>query len=202
MLSLLHTLLFMGIGQHRNKQAAFFSFGGVYKYSHGGELRKKKKGRGFRPLSTKDPLHLVFKAAKSRLRNKSLRAPKNFKLVTEIINKYARHFGVKIEQRSVQNDHIHLLIRTSGRKHYQHFFRVVAGKIAQRFNNAGLLCGVTDTPNLWKFRPFSRVVKGWKSYKIIRNYIQLNEKEALGIIKYQKKRLSGLSTSDWELLWN
>ena len=113
----------------------------------------------------------------------------------------------------MQNDHIHLLIRTSRRKHFHHFFRVVAGQIAQRFENAGLLaCAkftakvnqnqkVTDNQNLWKYRPFSRVVRGWKSYKIIRNYIQLNEKEVKGAIKYQKKRLKGLSTSDWQILW-
>ena len=193
----------MGIGHQRSKQGSFFISSGVFKLSHGGELRKKKKGRGFRPLSTKEPLHLVLKVAKSRLRNKSLRAPQSFKLVLEIISKYARYFAIKIEQISVQNDHIHLLIRTSRRKHYQHFFRVVAGQIAQRFEQTGLLADVrvTDTPKLWKYRPFSRVVKGWKSYKIVRDYIQLNEKEALGIIKYQKKRLCGLSTSDWHILW-
>lgn len=191
----------MGIGHRRSRQGSFFSSTGVNKFSHGGELRKKRKGRGFRPLSTKDPLHLVFKVVRPQLRNKSLRAPKSFKLVTEIINKYASRFAVKIEQLSIQNDHIHLLIRTSRRRHYQHFFRVVAGQISERFEGAGLLTGVTGTPKFWKHRPFSRVVKGWKSYKTVRSYIQLNEKEALGLIKYQKERLRGLSSSDWELLW-
>ena len=128
-----------------------------------------------------------------QLRQKSLRAPQSFKLILEIIEKYAKHFAVKIEQRSVQKDHIHLLIRTSRRKHYHHFFKVVAGQIAQRFEKAGLLANknkkVTHTPKLWKYRPFSRVVRGWKSYTEARDYIQLNEKEALGAIKYQKRRL-------------
>ena len=124
----------------------------------------------------------------------------------------------KIEQLSVQNDHIHLLIRTSRRKHYHHFFRVVAGQIAQSFEKEGLLAALmTHTPqvrasktdtgggyantSLWKYRPFSRVVRGYKTYKIVRNYIQLNEKEARGEIKYQKKRLKGLSTAEWQILW-
>ena len=172
----MHLLTAMGIGHRRFKQGSFFNSSGVFKLSHGGELRKKKKGRGFRPLSTKEPLHLVLKVAQYRMRSKSLRAPQNFKLVLEIISKYARYFAVKIEQISVQNDHIHLLIRTSRRKHFQHFFRVVAGQIAQRFEQTGLLAEVrvTDTPKLWKYRPFSRVVKGWKSYKVVRDYIQLN----------------------------
>ena len=210
----------MGIGHHKNnssKQGTLFGSSGVFNLSHGGELRKKKNGRGQRPLSSKEPLHVVFKVVPFQLRLKSLRAPRSFKLILEIVEKYARHFTVKIEQRSVQKDHIHLLIRTSRRKHYHHFFRVVAGQIAQRFEKAGLLTGaqvvegitangnpnqkVTDTPKLWKYRPFSRVVRGWKSYKTVRNYIQLNEKEATGAIKYQKGRLSGLSTSDWQILW-
>ena len=142
-------------------------------------------------------------------------------MILEIIEKYAKHFAVKIEQRSVQKDHIHLLIRTSRRKHYHHFFKVVAGQIAQRFEKEGLLSGaqaveksivkpalranvnlkVTGTPRFWKYRPFSRVVRGWKSYTNARDYIQLNEQEALGVIKYQKKRLSGLSSADWRILW-
>ncbi|MEK6773255.1 MAG: hypothetical protein AABY64_04895 [Bdellovibrionota bacterium] len=99
----------------------------------------------------------------------------------------------------------------------QNFFRVFAGQIAQRFEQEGLVNFspnqtarkiMTDTPlpqntpkKLWKHRPFTRVVKGRSAYTIVRNYIQLNEKEALGIIIYQKRRLKGLSTTEWELLW-
>ena len=124
----------MGIGHHRknsSKQGSFFNL--KPNFSHGGELRKKKSGRGPRPLSSKEPMHVVFKVARHQLRHKSLRAPKSYKLILEIIEKYAVHFSAKIEQLSVQNDHIHLLIRTSRRRHYHHFFRVVAGQIAQRF---------------------------------------------------------------------
>lgn len=122
----------------------------------------------------------------------------------KILEKYAKFFSVKVEQLSVQNDHIHILIRTSRRNQFHHFFRVVSGQIAQSFEKEGLLA-VTGTPqqkiSIWKHRPFSRVVRGWKAYLIIRNYIQLNEKEALGQIRYQKNRLRGLSIADWEILW-
>jgi hypothetical protein len=50
-------------------------------------------------------------------------------------------------------------------------------------------------------RPFSRVIKGWKAYRIVKDYIQLNIKEALGEIRYNKRRLKGLSTSEWDILW-
>ena len=59
-------------------QSSFFNSGGVYRFSHGGLLRQKKRGRGERALSTKEPLHAVFKIERLRLRQKSLCAPQSF----------------------------------------------------------------------------------------------------------------------------
>lgn len=176
-------------------------------YSHGGILRNTRRGRGQRPLSSKDPLHLVFKINTSQLRQLSLRSIQTHRVVTLIIQKYAQKFFVKIEQISIQNNHIHLLIRTSRRSLFIYFFRVVAGQIAQQLRKEGLLRGraVTDTLKkagpLWVHRPFSRVVKGYRAYRIVRDYIQLNEKEARGEIAYSKFRLRGLSSADWKILW-
>ncbi len=174
--------------------------------SHGGILRQSRKGRTTRPLSTKDPLHLVLKIIKSKI-CRSLRQPKNHQIVMALFKKYAAHFKIRVDQISIQNDHIHCLIRAPKRSAYINFFRVIAGQIAQKLiQNFGQLCdAVTDThkiPKLWKYRPFSRVVRGFKAYNRVRNYIQLNEKEALGIIPYRKNRLAGLSTADWKILWS
>ena len=212
-----------------------------------------RAGRGARPLSTKVPLHLVLKANRDRVRG-GLRLARRFQLIHFLIQKYAVKFFIKVEQVSIQNDHIHLLIRTSRRSLYQHFFRVLAGQIAQRFEKEGLLSvsraqvpRVTGTPErgalvevggleaersrevsgacvaqigdmakglsgrdkaeakklqkLWKFRPFTRVVRAFRDQLQVRNYIQLNEKEALGDIPYRKQRLRGLSAEEWESLW-
>jgi hypothetical protein len=55
--------------------------------------------------------------------------------------------------------------------------------------------------SLWKYRPFTRVVRGFKAYNIVRDYIQLNEKEATGEIRYSKRRLRGLRDEDLSRLW-
>ncbi len=178
-----------------------------HRFSYGGTLRQCRTGRGARPLSCREPLHLVLKARKEKIRP-GFRTYKRFALIHFILRKYAAHFFVKIEQVSIQGDHIHLLIRTTRRSNFQNFFRVFAGQIAQRFEKEGLLtitkplfaANVTGTPKvtvsqrttgsressrapclngLWLHRPFSRVVRGWRAYKIVRDYIQLNEKEAL-----------------------
>lgn len=190
------------------------------KHSHGGSLRKSRIGRQARPLSSKKPIHLVFNAKRSRIKG-GFRTYKRYFLIQKLVEKYAIKFYVKIEQISIQTDHIHLMVRTTKRSSYQSFFRVVAGQIAQQFELQGLLTpvvfkkclsDVTDTlkskervrpqkVSLWIHRPFTRIILGWKSYKICRDYIRLNEQEALGIIPFQKKRLRGLSSLDWMLLW-
>ena len=182
-----------------------------HRWSYGGTLRQKRNGRGARPLSTKDPLHLVLKARRQKIRY-GFRTPKRFLLIHQILEKYSRKFFVKVEQVSVQSDHLHLLVRTTRRSNYQSFFRVLAGQIAQRFEKEGLLS--VDSPvtgtrprsqprsravdrGLWRHRPFTRIVRGLKGLQIVRNYIQLNEKEARNEIPYRKERLKGLSNAEW-----
>lgn len=193
-----------GIG---HQQRSLFKINHKHSLTHGGVWRNKKLGRGPRPLSCKEPLHLVLKANKSMLSSGSLRSRQNFITITRIIKKYSIRFHIKIEQVSVQADHIHLLIRATRRYGFHYFFRVIAGQMAQCLVNQGKL-RVTDTPRsnkqankLWKYRPFSRVVRGFRAYQIVRDYIELNEQEALGRIKYQKQRLRGLSMADWQLMW-
>lgn len=205
----------MGIGH--GFQQNLFKTRWQHRFSHGGELRKCRRGRGQRPLSSREPLHLVFKIDRRRLYFRSLRAPKSYSMIHFIFRKYSHRFRVGIEQISIQGDHLHLLIRASRRSQFQSFFRVTAGQIAQIFEGQGWICNrVTDTPRsgsgsrsgvvrgtgLWKHRPFSRVVRGFRAYQTVRNYIQLNEQEALGRIPYQKNRLRGLSERDWAILWS
>ena len=208
-------------------QTQFQLASGARSLEHGGEHRKKRHGRGRRAILCKESLHVVFKINRIVLKTQSLRTHQNFKLSGEIIQKYADRFFIKIDQISIQGDHIHCLVRTCRRSFFHHFFRVVSGQIAQQFEKTDKLRfvvddrfrSVTDTPKdvnntlkngknstkrklkLWMYRPFSRVVRGYKNYKIVRNYIQLNEKEALGIIPYKKNRLRGLSLAEWQILW-
>ncbi|WP_413293494.1 transposase [Bdellovibrio sp. HCB185ZH] len=168
-----------------------------FRYCHGGTLRKSSKGRGARPLSTKDPVHLVFKINKTAV-TAGLRSPRNFNLINALLKKYARRFFVKIEQLSIQRDHIHILIRGGRRSALLSFFRVVAGQFAQVLTDT--FTKQHEGEKIWKYRPFTRVVRGFKSYKIVRDYIQLNEREILGR-PYSKTQLRGLSEEQLRELW-
>ncbi len=166
-----------------------------YRSSHGGTSRNSRKGRGTRPLSGKEPLHLVFKANRDCLRG-GLRTYRRYLLIEKLVDRYAQKFFVKIEQISIQHDHVHFLLRARRRTDYQSFFRVVTGQIAQQFQKNGLLnfalvtdtqekhTDTTSTPKkskkLWKYRPFTRVIRGWKAYQTVESYVRLNEQEAFG----------------------
>ncbi|WP_413294253.1 transposase [Bdellovibrio sp. HCB185ZH] len=168
-----------------------------YRYCHGGTLRKSAKGRGARPLSSRDPLHLVFKVNKNAVKG-GLRSPRNFALINRLIKKYSIRFFVKIEQFSVQTDHVHILARSATRAQMKSFLRVLAGQFAQVLTDT--FASRSEGPRVWKYRPFSRVIKGYKPYLIVRDYIQLNELEVKGR-SYSKTRLRGLCSEQLRELW-
>ncbi|UYL10061.1 transposase [Bdellovibrio sp. SKB1291214] len=115
-----------------------------------------------------------------------------------VIKRYALKFFVKVEQHSIQNDHVHLLIRGTRRSKIQSFLRVVPGQFAQNLTDT--LKNKEAKEKIWKYRPFTRVIKGFKPYQIVRDYIQLNECEANGR-PYLKTRLRGLSQEQLRELW-
>ncbi|MGZ5278854.1 MAG: hypothetical protein ACXWC9_02865, partial [Pseudobdellovibrionaceae bacterium] len=96
-----------------------------HQHSHDGSLRQKRLGRGVRPLSTKEPIHLVLKANRELIKG-GFRLSRRFALIHHLIERYKTMFFVKVEQVSIQGDHNHLLIRTTRRLHYHYFFRVLA----------------------------------------------------------------------------
>ncbi len=168
-----------------------------HRYCSGGTLRKSSRGRRARPLSSKDPIHLVFKINLSAVK-KGLRHPRTFALMSALLKKYSRKFYVSVEQFSIQQDHVHLLVRGNRRSHLQSFFRVLAGQFAQTLTDT--FSRKHDGVKIWKYRPFSRVIKGYRPYRIVRDYIQLNELEVLGR-PYSKSRLRGLSQEQLRELW-
>ncbi len=167
-------------GFRLSKQGSLFSSPSKdFPLSHGGKLRQRRNGRKARPLSAREPLHLVFKLNKHRLRHRSLRSHQGFKLVQAIVRRYSKHFYVQIEQISIQHDHIHCLIRTKRHSQYQNFFRVVAGQIAQQFLKEGLCLG---------WIPSSTSSKQ-------------SSQSVTDALKYSVQRLKGLSSGEWKLLW-
>lgn len=86
-----------------------------FSHSHGGSLRNFRNGRKQRPLTSKDPVHLVLKCHRYILSDKSLRSYRSYSIIQFLMQKYSIKFYIKIEQLSIQGDHIHLLVRGTRR---------------------------------------------------------------------------------------
>ncbi len=137
---------------------------------HGGQINQgRRKLR--RPLSTKQPIHLVLKCDKSTGLFRELNQVKYY------INKYSWKFCIRIYSLSVQHDHIHFLIKIDDRESYVKFNRALTGILARKYGKG-----------IWQLSPFTRVLNWGKEYETVKRYIRQNEDEVWGIIPYVQRQ--------------
>lgn len=180
------------------KQFEFAAVFGNKSLAFGGTLLTRAKNRTFRPLSQKTPLHLVLRSSISgQTPGWSLKLPQNAKYIERTIRLNAERFGVRIQEFSNNGNHLHLLLRITNRTLYKRFIKAVTGAIALKITGSNRLERLTKGKRrdgkfrFWDFRPFSRIVVGWKGYIIARDYVVMNALESLQIIPYQTHRNQG-----------
>lgn len=161
------------------------------KNAYGGELRKTRIGRGARPLSTRQTMHLVMRSSKAQ-GDWSLRHPRHRKRVTAIIVRFARVNGVRVLSLANVGNHLHLHIKLGNRFAYARFIRAVTGAIAQavtgrtRWKARRARKQNTNAPaaanaeKFWDYRPFTRIVESWRAVLNLRDYVRLNQLEGDG----------------------
>lgn len=173
----------------------------------GGALLEGKR-KSLRPLSSKDAIHLVMRSEWATGRDSFL-ASRHLPQVNRILIHFAKKFGVRIYQKAINGNHIHLLVRISIRRLYRAFIKAVTGKIASQ-----IMCGRSFSDYLhakksgsvansergygsvaekkvqgfWEFRPFSRVVNWGNDFKGCLNYLKQNTLEAIGFVKYVARK--------------
>lgn len=161
---------------------------------HGGELRKKRKGRGSRALAHRHSIHLMLRSsvAKGPL---SMTYKSNRKRIDQFIESFALQNGIQLISRANVGNHIHLHIRLpefhsvkrkkrtvilGHRQIYKRFIRALTGAIALTvMKQAGEKLRQTFT-RFWDQRPFSRIVNTAKHWFNMVEYIQINQLEGYG----------------------
>lgn len=159
--------------------------------SFGGTLLRKAKNRHDRPVSAKLPMHIVLKSSKAKGRF-SFGTAKNSRAIKQIIDNHCAKFGVKRIQYANNFNHLHLLLKFPSRRIYLRFIRSLTGAIALAVSGANKmknLKSVFGAKKFWDFRPFTRVVYGFRGYKIAKDYVMLNRLEALGVLPKRAGRL-------------
>jgi putative transposase len=151
----------------KQKQLELFNL--KQELAFGGELLIGKR-KSKRPLSTKNPIHLVLRADKPLLK-------KNERAVADIWKRFAKKFGIKTYDSSINSNHMHAVIRIHSQAQYNRFIQALAGTIVARI-------GIK-----WLVRPFTRIVAGWgKAFKKAKSYVELNWLESWGLIEYQPRK--------------
>ncbi len=160
-------------------------------YQHGGSLGIGKR-KIARPIATRRPMHLVFKAegAKGKL---SLLLPQNVKWIDFFKARFTRKFDVKVYEFANAGTHLHFLLRAKTREGFQSFLRAFAGLTALKVTGAG-----KDHPHgkrFWTYLVYSRILFWGRAFKITQYYVILNRLEATGLIPYEPRKHRSPRTS-------
>lgn len=148
----------------------------VSEKSFGGDLFTKRKGRGPRPLDTKNTMHLVLRStqavgAKSFTRHREL--------IRALLARFAAKCGIQVIRHANVGNHLHVHLKLRTRQTWRKFIRAVTAAIAVRIGGKGRWAA--KTKRFWDRRPFTRVVIGGRAVKALKAYIEVNQLEGLGV---------------------
>ena len=184
-----------------------------YKKPYGGELLKTRKGRSIgRPLDTKSTMHLVLRSSKAK-GDWSFKKIANEKKIEIVIKKFSLKYGVKIISLANVGNHLHFQIKLSNRYAYAPFIKAITSAIAmavtgvnrwKRYKadlNSATIDGAKANKEeichtklkFWDYRPFTRIVKSFKAYLNLSDYIQINRIEGFGFRKNEARFIWGMA---------
>jgi REP element-mobilizing transposase RayT len=135
----------------------------------GGSLLVRKR-KSKRPLSTRKPIHLVFRANSSRYFS-----PRDLHL-KRIIHSAAERYKIKISSFAINWNHFHFLIKMESRESYNKFVRYLAAEIVRHLSNKYK----KSLEGLFVLRPFTRIVSWGKDFQNVCKYILANVGESFG----------------------
>lgn len=177
--------------------------------SYGGILLKKSKNRTYaRPISTSQTMHLVLRSSKA-VEDMSFKAPHNRSAIEKIIARFSVKYGVRIISLANVGTHLHFHVKIAKRRGYLCFIRAVTAAIAMHVSGRNrwtvqkttklLKQGLTKQSSsshrlqrrdkFWDYRPFTRIVDGFRAFLNLRDYVQINQLEGLGAPRHQAKFL-------------
>jgi putative transposase len=179
------------------RQTSFLKPGSA---AYGGVLLNTRKGRKHgRPLSTRESMHLVLRSSRA-VGAWSFRAPRNDRKVRAFTQKFSKRYGVRVLKLANVGNHLHFHIQLGNRHLYRPFIRALTGAIALSVTEAKKgeplkrdESGQTKTPRFWDYRPFTRIVRGYRALLTLRDYLEINELEGLGTPRTEARVLIALN---------
>jgi hypothetical protein len=129
-------------------------------------------------------MHIVMRSMRARDRW-SMRRPRAARMVSEMLRRYARRYGIRVYDFVNAGNHLHLVVRSKCRLGLQNFLRVFAGLVARRMTGArkGRPVG-----GFWDILAYSRVMSWGRDFFGVRAYLVQNELETLRLVPYRSNR--------------
>jgi REP element-mobilizing transposase RayT len=177
----------------------------------GGRLLHGRR-RTHRPLNTKEAIHLVMRSSWAMGADSFLHK-RNKSQIERLITVVAQKYRVRVYQKAIASNHVHLMIKIESQKLYSAFIRALAGKIASQVmrqqsfkvfrrrqirdrgdggGGGGASAGEGKEiqglgQQFWQFRPWTRLIAWGKDYLGCCKYVARNSLEALGFIAYKPR---------------
>ncbi len=160
--------------KRRPKQFQFFK---ASLKTFGGSLLKGNP-REARPISTRNPIHLVMRSSQAR-RDYSFLHKNNRAKVENIVVSHAKRLGIRIYGFENVGNHLHMHLLFPSRQAYRNFVRTIAGLIARTVlgaqrGQASLL------KKFWDARPYTRIISWGREVTILKKYFSINKLESEG----------------------
>jgi putative transposase len=169
------------------RQPRLPGFGKLDIKEFGGSLTKGNP-REARPVSTRQPMHLVMRSELANGERSFLRKS-NAKRIEALVRKLAQEKGVKLYRFANSGNHLHFLVLPSSRKAFRGYIRAISGLIARI--SLGVERGKAKGLKFWDARPYTKIVEWGREFRSVCNYILRNTLEAIGFIPYQPRHSRG-----------
>jgi REP element-mobilizing transposase RayT len=150
----------------------------------GGSLLKNSHAKTARPFKKNTPLHIVLRAKKATGRKSMFN---HVSWIEKQMKTIAQKTGVRLERFENVGNHIHILLRATRRESLRAFLRGITSTIARKITGAKR--GKELKEKFWDARPFSRLIKGFKAYRIAQDYLNKNRIEAIGFQEFLREQM-------------
>ncbi|MEK2689800.1 hypothetical protein [Bdellovibrio sp. GT3] len=129
----------------------------------GGALLKNSNAKSARPISTKHAMHVVLCSSQA-VGDFSFRNSRNWKRITEILVQQAQKYRVELHEQVNGGDQLQILIKVKSRDSFNGFIRAISGMISMAVTGAAKTRALKT--KFWSYRPWSRVVRLVRGYRI------------------------------------
>lgn len=152
-----------------------------------GGLARHTNAKMKRPMDSRLPLHVCMRS--SMARGARTMQGRNRVRVAAIVARVSKRFHVRVVKFANVGNHLHLVVRLPGRgqvsrDQYAAWIRTLMALLAREVGGARrgspLMNERGERAKFWDSKPFTRIVRGLRGYRVMDRYTLKNQLEAQG----------------------